>query len=289
LKNKPELCNFSAAKYVKQTEMKQKGTIMKVKQSLVTSLLVLVMAQSMVSCISCEKRGMTVFDDAPKVVQPRPLKGFDKIEVYGSPSVYYFQSDAFSVNVKGPENKVDNIITTVEDGTLTIRNKGKIGIFNVSFGDMNDLSVHVGSPDLTSVSLSGSGDFVCVSNLDTDHMQISLRGSGDMTFENIICDDCVTELVGSGDITVKRLEAFTSEISLVGSGDMEVKQWNVDETDISLRGSGDISVRFGEGCKKVDCQLHGSGDICLEGKVEQMNKHKTGSGDIDTDRLVIKR
>lgn len=256
---------------------------MKAKQIVLRSLLLLAMAQMVVSCIYTSGS----WDNGPKVVQQRSLRGFHEIEVYGSPSVYYSQADSFNVCVKGPENLVDKIVTTVEDGTLTIRNKGKIGIFNVSFGDMKDLSVHVCSPDLTRVDLNGSGDFVCVSNLDTDDMRISLHGSGDMTFERIICDHCVTELIGSGDVMLKRLEAYTSEISLIGSGDMEVAQWNVDETDVTLKGSGDITVRFGEGCKIVDCQLKGSGDICLEGTVKQMNKHKSGSGDIDTDKLVI--
>ena len=256
---------------------------MKTTNYVVRSLLLLLMAQAVVSCVY--KSGS--WDDGPRVVAPRLLKGFDKIEVVGSPSVHFFQADAYHVSVEGPEEAVKKIVTTVEDGTLVIRNKGKIGIFNVSFGDMGDVSVHVGSPDLTSVSLSGSGDFVCESDLDTDHMRISLRGSGDVTFGKIICDDCTTELVGSGDVTVKRLDALSSEISLIGSGDMEVSQWNVRDTDISLRGSGDITVHFGKGCKRVDCQLTGSGDICLDGEVEQMNKHKAGSGDIDTDKLTI--
>lgn len=256
---------------------------MKTTNYVVRSLLLLLMAQAVVSCVY--KSGS--WDDGPRVVEPRPLKGFDKIEVVGSPSVHFFQADAYNVSVEGSEEAVKKIVTTVEDGTLVIRNKGKIGIFNVSFGDMGDVSVHVGSPDLTSVSLSGSGDFVCESDLDTDHMRISLRGSGDVTFGKIICDDCTTELVGSGDVTVKRLDALSSEISLIGSGDMEVSQWNVRDTDISLRGSGDITVHFGRGCQRVDCQLTGSGDICLDGEVEQMNKHKAGSGDIDTDKLII--
>ncbi len=256
---------------------------MKTTNYVVRSLLLLLMAQAVVSCVY--KSGS--WDDGPRVVEPRPLKGFDKIEVVGSPSVHFFQADAYHVSVEGSEEAVKKIVTTVEDGTLVIRNKGKIGIFNVSFGDMGDVSVHVGSPDLTSVSLSGSGDFVCESDLDTDHMRISLRGSGDVTFGKIICDDCTTELVGSGDVTVKRLDALSSEISLIGSGDMEVSQWNVRDTDISLRGSGDITVHFGRGCQRVDCQLTGSGDICLDGEVEQMNKHKAGSGDIDTDKLII--
>ena len=257
---------------------------MKAKHFFLRSLLLLVMAQTVVSCIYTSHS----WSDGPRVVEPRALKGFDKIEVLGSPSVHYFQADTYHVSVEGPEDVVKKIITTVEDGTLTIRNKGKIGMLNVSLGDMGDVSVHVGSPDLTSVCLSGSGDFVCESDLDTDHMRISLRGSGDISFDKIICDDCVTELVGSGDVMVKRLDALSSEISLVGSGDMEVSQWNVRDTDISLRGSGDITVHFGKGCQRVDCQLNGSGDICLEGEVEQMNKHKTGSGDIDTDKLVIR-
>ena len=256
---------------------------MKAKHFFLRSLLLLVMAQTVVSCIYTSHS----WSDGPRVVEPRALKGFDKIEVLGSPSVHYFQADTYHVSVKGPEEAVKKIVTDVEDGTLVIRNKGKIGIFNVSFGDMGDVTVHVGSPDLTSVSLSGSGDFVCEGDLDTDEMQISLRGSGDITFDKIICDHCETELIGSGDIRVKRLEAITSDIILVGSGDMEVWHRNVDNSDITLRGSGDITVHFEEGCKKVDCQMSGSGDICLEGKVEQMNKHKSGSGDIDTDRLTI--
>lgn len=258
--------------------------MMKAKQQVLRSILLLTMAQTLVSCIYTSG---SWDDNGPKVVQQRPLKGFHKIEVFGSPSVYYSQADSFSVCVKGPEDLVDKIVTTVEDGTLTIRNKGKIGIFNVSFGGMRDLSVSVCSPDLTSVDLNGSGDFVSLSKLDTDNMRISLRGSGDMRFESIICDHSETELVGSGDIEIKQLEALTSDIMLVGSGDIDVLQRNVNETNISLKGSGDINVRFGERCKKVICQLKGSGDICLEGKVEQMNKHKSGSGDIDTDQLVI--
>ena len=256
---------------------------MKTTKYVMRSLLLLLMAQTVVSCIY--RSGS--WDNGPRVVKSRPLKGFDKISIMGSPSVYYFQADTYHVSVKGPEEVVKKIVTDVEDGTLIIRNKGKIGIFNVSVGDMGDVSVHVGSPDLTSVSLSGSGDFVCESDLDTDEMQISLRGSGDITFDKIICDNCVTELIGSGDIQVKCLEAITSNVTLVGSGDMEVSQWNVRDTDISLRGSGDVTVHFGKGCKRVDCQLTGSGDICLDGEVEQMNKHKNGSGDIDTDKLII--
>ena len=46
-------------------------------------------------------------------------------------------------------------------------------------------------------------------------------------------------------------------------------------------GSGDVDVRFVEGCKRAKCNLVGSGDIKLKGHVESLEKHKSGSGDID--------
>lgn len=265
---------------------------MKAKQSMMASLLVLAMAQTMVSCVSCVscgRKSMEIFEEGPEVTQTRPLKGFEMIEILGSPTVYYTQADSFSVHVEGPENLVDNIITSVDGGTLYIRNKGKIGMVNINFGNINSLSVHVTSPDLVEVLLSGSGDFISKKRIDTDKMRIVLRGSGDMFFNDILCDHCTTELTGSGDIDIKRLEAMTSSMTMIGSGDVKIFQNNVQETDIMLRGSGDIDVRFDGDCKKVDCQLVGSGDISLSGKVERFNQQKSGSGDIDTDNLRIEK
>ena len=62
------------------------------------------------------------------VTEYRPLKGFEKIEISGSPNVYYTQADSFSVKVKGSKDGLENILTDVNEGTLSIRNRGKMGI-----------------------------------------------------------------------------------------------------------------------------------------------------------------
>jgi len=259
---------------------------MKTKNMLISSLMLLFLTQTTASCV----HKANVFDsDAPKVTQVRPLKGFERIEIYGSPTVYYTQADTFSVEVQCPENMLDEIVTEVSGKSLSIRNRGKLGIINVSIAGHNDIVVNVTSPDLIGIHLSGSGDFISRKRVDTDNMSIVLRGSGDVKFADIICDRCETELTGSGDIDVDRLEAQTSSISLVGSGDLDVRQWNVDDTRIALKGSGDIDVHFEEGCRKVNCQLTGSGDITLSGKIGQFGCQKRGSGDIHTDKLMIEK
>ena len=224
----------------------------------------------------------------PQITESRSLRGFEKIEVLGSPTVYYQQADSFSVQVKGDKSAVERILTEVSGSTLTIRNKGKMGLVNVQIGGIDGhAAVYVTSPDLIGVRLSGSGDFISEKPVDTDVMDISLKGSGDIRFAKLLCDRCNVGLVGSGDANIAQLDARESDISLTGSGDINIRQQHVAATRISLRGSGDVDVEFGPECGSVDALLQGSGDIDLKGQVQRMNKEKRGSGDIDTDDLKV--
>lgn len=263
---------------------------MNAKRVMMASAALLAMSMGMTSCSSCnsEWSGDTVFSNGPQVTDVRQLKGFDEIEISGSPRVCYTQADSFSVRVKGTREAVDNLLTDVDGKTLSIRNRGKINLINISFDDNNSLTVYVTSPDLTSIRLSGSGDFEANGQVDTDRMDIVLRGSGDIDMKDIICDRCDVELIGSGDISLGNLEALDASAALVGSGDIKLGLLRVKDTHLSLKGSGDIQADFREGCVAVDCELRGSGDISLKGGVKKFNQRKIGSGDIDIDRLTVK-
>jgi len=257
---------------------------MVVKKIILTIFVVLGLA----SC-SCSRENISFAfgDGGPSVTQTRSLRDFEAIEIIGSPTVFYQQADSFSVKVKGPKEMVDNILTDVSMGKLSIRNRGKIGVFNVSFGDDSKLAVYVTSPDLVSVYLGGSGDFISEKTVDTDAININLKGSGDIQFADLLCDHCNLEVVGSGDAFIRNLDTRKSEVMLIGSGDVNIRQQNAIATRLTLRGSGDINVEFGPGCGSVDAELTGSGDIDLRGAVRSYNMQKHGSGDIDTDKLKV--
>ena len=255
---------------------------MKRKQLFLTGILLMAVAMLSMSCVN-----MKIDMDGDVVSEYRPLKGFEKIEINGSPNVYYTQADSFTVKVRGPKDGLENILTEVNDGTLSIRNRGKIGVVNIVIHDEDQAEVYVTSPDLVSVRLSGSGDFTSENRVDTDQMEIVLRGSGDMNIKDLICDACRVELMGSGNIDVNRLEAKESDVTLIGSGDIVINQYQVLSTRLGLKGSGDIEVDFNEGCQAVDCELRGSGDITLRGVVSRFSQQKTGSGDIDIDHLKM--
>ena len=274
---------------VKQTELKQKKTKDMKKQLFPVAGLV-ALAVVLMSATSCVKTSHSLpLDEGQRVTESRFLKGFEKIEIVGSPTVYYTQADSFSVEVTGPENYIEDILTEVNAKSLVIRNRGKMGVVNFQLNGSNKISVHVTSPDLIAISLNGSGDFVSKQRIDTDNMDINLRGSGDIDIADLICDRCDINLIGSGDIDLKRLEAQRTAASLIGSGDIDLKLNNVLNTLLALKGSGDISADFAKGCKKVECELRGSGDISLKGNVEHFSKQKSGSGDIEYHKLTIEK
>ena len=54
------------------------------------------------------------------------------------------------------------------------------------------MEVYVTSPDLIGVTLKGSGEFISSEKVDSDNLEITLAGSGDILFTEIICDKIKT-------------------------------------------------------------------------------------------------
>ena len=225
------------------------------------------------------------FHGSDKVEEGRKLTGFERIRLQGSPDIKYTQGKTWSVRVKAPKSIIKNVQTRVENKTLIVSVKsGKI--FN--FGSMkdNDVTVYVTSPDLIGVEVHGSGDFESKSHVDTDNLDINLKGSGDIDFYDIICDRINVSLVGSGDVDIKKVITQYSNVELVGSGDVKISQLNAKDTKLELKGSGVIKVA-NQNCGTVSCRLVGSGDITLTGTIKQLNQTTRGSGDIHTAGLQI--
>lgn len=212
---------------------------------------------------------------------------FEKIEIIGSPTVSYAQGDSVSVYVEGALEDVTRLEAKVHGNVLHVSLKDEGLLKNMLHGSVGKLTVHVTSPDLIGVTLTGSGDFISRQPLDTDNMDIVLRGSGEIKFASIICDRIKAELEGSGDIDLNGVQTQDAHLSVLGSGDMDVRLQRVPKATISLVGSGDIDVGFDE-CGTANCQLTGSGDIELKGSLRQLNKNKSGSGDIETKHLTVK-
>jgi len=216
----------------------------------------------------------------------REIKGFERIVQNGSMDVKYQQGDEFSVVVKARKSDVENVITRVEGNNLIVSMKGSSKVLNFGWTDGDDVTVYITSPDLVGIEVKGSGDFKCKNHLDTDNLDVSLKGSGDIDLYDVICDRVNVSVVGSGEVKINKLQSQQSNVSLVGSGDVKINQQQVKQTRLALQGSGDIKVNFVD-CGQVESSLMGSGDITLIGNVVEHKFSKRGSGDFDVDKLTV--
>ena len=221
--------------------------------------------------------------NANEVEETRSVTGFERIRLQGSPDIKYTQGKTWSVRVKAPKSLISKVVTRKEGNCLVVSLKNT-GFFSRE-GRNSDVTVYVTSPDLIGVEVQGSGDFESKTHVDTDNLDISLRGSGDIY--DIICDRLKTSVVGSGDLDIKKIVAQQSVVELVGSGDVKIRQSKVHQTQIELKGSGDVKVHC-DNCGTVTCRLVGSGDITLSGTISKLNQTTRGSGDIHTESLKIK-
>jgi hypothetical protein len=213
------------------------------------------------------------------------VTGFNRIQENGSMDVVYTQdsTNTGSVKVVGPKNSIQRVTASVSQGTLTLSERGS-HILNVNlFSYERGLTVYVSSPDLLGVKLIGSGDFYTRGKVDTDNLDISLLGSGDVSFGEVICDRCHSLLSGSGDMKISRLTTADLSINCVGSGDASFRHVNSRKTTASLSGSGDVLLNFDRG-DELRTILSGSGDITVKGTPGRVWQQKTGSGDINISR-----
>ena len=160
--------------------------------------------------------------------------------------------------------------------------------FLISGDDFSDMNVYVYSPDLTGVTLKSSGSFSVEKPVDTDNLSVELTGSGNMSFDRVVCDNLSVELRGSGNIEMDSVRGVTSSVSLLGAGNVKINQYKFTDSRFSLLGVGDIDATLND-CNRVECNLMGVGNMNLEGNVRNISQNVKGTGSINTDNLKVTR
>lgn len=206
-------------------------------------------------------------------IQDRKLSGFHVVASTGSFDVVLKQGSSESVKVEADAEVINEIITEVRNGTLTIRSKNTRNWSNI--WNNRKITIYVVAKDLNSVVLSGSGDLRMENQFNTNKLELRLSGSGD--FKGAVnVKTLEASLSGSGDFSISG-KADESTISISGSGDYRGGDLMTKSTAIRVSGSGDANIYTSE---KVEASVSGSGDVHYGGHPKSVSKVAHGSGDI---------
>jgi hypothetical protein len=191
--------------------------------------------------------GCSIGDDGPRTSQTRDLDGFTRVDNDSSVDLELHVGEPQHVRVRAGEKVIDDVRTTVRDGTL------HVSFDHRGFGG-DDVVVEASVPRLTAIDASGSGD-VDADGIDADALDVSSEGSADISLTGAT-GRLELELEGSGDADLERLQAREARVSVSGSGDADVRAG--DRLDVSVEGSGDVRYH---GDPHVEEHVDGSGDL----------------------------
>lgn len=173
-----------------------------------------------------------------KVSETRRVSAFHSIELESVASVYFTQSNTYSLRVEGEKKWVNQTKCTVKDGVLLITwaEKGKKTTKNV-----NGLSIYISAPDLQEVTFEGVGSFNCKSRLNLKDVKFDVQGVGSLKVADLHARnvEITLEGVGSGELTVD-CDQLDASVEGVGSLTLSGKARSA---HISKDGIGSVSTR----------------------------------------------
>ena len=210
-------------------------------------------------------------------------------------NVYYVQADKQEVRVESTEEFAPKVLTTVEDGILTLKlEPGRypklILRVTVSSPDIEKLSVS-GSGNLfhegvlhasgsLALKVSGSGDIV-TGEIDSRDFDAQCSGSGSIRVGTLACDDFDGKVSGSGNVRMGRISCDDFEAGVSGSGDFFVdKLTSTGGASVRVSGSGNVRLSEVTVDGNMDLKTGGSGDILVNGSCHDVTASTSGSGNI---------
>ena len=167
--------------------------------------------QSIVLSLVLIQTACSVFESQ---TESREVEKFTALKISGLAEVIITQANEQKLVVQVSGMPIADVVTTVENETLIITTKG--------FHRGESVQVFVHYNQLNSISTSGSAELTSTNTLNTQHMNITTNGAGDIK-----------------DLTIK---ADTLKVSINDSGNAHLDV-DVNDIEIEMNDAGDLSIQ----------------------------------------------
>jgi len=182
------------------------------------------------------------------VAQDRPVTPFHGIRITGVGTVHVAQGPDHTARVEADDNIVDAVTTEVRGGLLVIG-------LDRSCADVT-VRVHVSSPRIDELRISGAGEFVSVTPLSTEALSCRISGAGSMKLSGSV-GHLMVEITGAGSLLGFGLASSKCSVRLSGMGRCEVSV----KEDLAARVSGMGKVVYDGDPPKVSKTVTGLGAV----------------------------
>ena len=205
--------------------------------------------------------------------EERKVSNFTGIAIGGAIKTYVKIGNTESLRLEGDQEAIDQLITEVKDGTLSIRPKKSEWKrwFNNSSNNSR-VTAYITVKKLTALALSGSGSIEVEQAITTNSLDVALSGSGSIK-ATVNAQKFDAAISGSGGVNISG-KAKKAEIAVSGSGGFSGRSFSVEEADAHVSGSGSVYIDVQ---KSLDAATSGSGSVNYTGD-PTVSKTSSGSG-----------
>ncbi|WP_432410478.1 head GIN domain-containing protein [Rasiella sp. SM2506] len=195
---------------------------------------------------------------------------YDEIAVIGSLTAELVSGKEGDLRIKADDNLHELVEIESTNGKLTIKMKN-----GVSYSSKHDIIITVPFEDISTISLTGSGDIIGKSKVTGNALTISVTGSGDVALDTE-ATGIDAKVTGSGDMKLSG-KVENLEVKVSGSGDFEGYSLDATNVEVYVSGSGGAQVAANATMK---ARVNGSGDIRYKGNPATSDKKVMGSGSV---------
>ncbi len=213
--------------------------------------------------------------NASAETQERSLPLFSEISLRIPARVTLEQGSEQKVTIEAENSTLDEIITEVSGRSLVIRFSTK-NLLSRSFRP-GKINIRVTLPEITGLSVSGSGDIVAGKMIASRILDLAVSGSGGIDLSQLDAGRVKVSISGSGNIVIgNKKPGEELQASISGSGNLKAKDYEARDIRVSIAGSGNAWV-YSNG--DINVKIAGSGNLYYHGN-PNMNSSIAGSGEV---------
>jgi hypothetical protein len=217
-----------------------------------TSRLIILITATL--CLAMVRTGFSN-QDLPS--EEREVPSFSGINVAVSGVVYLVQGPTQKLVVEGNEKVLNDLITEVSNGRLTIR------MPNRWRGRTDQLKVYITIPEIEQLSVSGSANIVAESAVQSEKLSFSISGSGTIEIDDLTVRELTASVSGSGRLKLGGQQNVGNfGISISGSGRIDSESLPVEQVKAAISGSGSCMVNA---LTDLNVRISGSGKVIYTG------------------------
>jgi len=174
-------------------------------------------------------------DDAKLITKTISVEDFTAIEC-SIPCEIEYSSGEKSISVTADQKILDNLLTKVKDGKLTI-SMDKVKIYN--FGKME---IRISSENIEKITLNGSVDFESDGGIDTESIEINLNGAAKMELDGLTAYSAAINANGPSSIEIEKIDCDNISVSMNGTGGCEL-EGHAKKANLTVNGIGGIDIK----------------------------------------------